>query len=250
MICVITGVQKVLHIICFCKSNCIFFSEVDLLSEIRESPTRFKVFPEDHNGEVAYLFNPQTGQLKTSRRLSQQFIMAIESNKEFIIVANIKIDRPTSAPQNLFYIANSRSNREILGLHVMGVRGKGEIGLRYRTNDDDTELITFREATQVTDGHWHRIYLHVVDDKHKASFVSLYVDCEPIGASRQTAFSLGSVFSNEGVKGSRIEMRIGQRGSSGEIRAKWQVRVGGVLSQSTSDLKEAVLCSPHAQLPS
>ena len=209
---------------CCCICNCgFFFPEMDLLDEISKNPKQFNVFREDDNGAMALRFNSSAGVIKVPEPQMQQFIMRVESNKEFIIAANIKISRPSSTPQSLFYIVDSRSRMEILGFHIIGSRGSEKIEIEYRTSNDQTNVVSFRGPTKIADGEWHHIFIHVVDHSNRYSNVSLYVDCKLMGPSQKTTSPLTSVFSYEGTRLSRMEMRIGQRGTRREARDKLQV---------------------------
>lgn len=172
---------------------------------------------------MALLFNSETLLLKASESLLQHLIVTVESNNEFIISANVKVTHPTRESQSLFSVIQTRSRLTILDVHTKGLHDNMEVGMRYRTSNDQTNLVSFRRVPKLGDGEWHKVYLHIVDTNHRFSMVSLYVDCEPVGVAQQTTSPISSVFSYEGTRLSRMTFRIAQRGAGNSVHSKWQV---------------------------
>lgn len=203
----------------------IFSAEVNLLSAITDSPRDFnvrKVFEIGRNG--GYLFDWDVKSIKAEEKLLQEVIVNIESNKEFVIYASIKI--LSSRTGALFSISHSQRKLLLLDLFTKGIGNKTKLILRYRSTDDKVEDVVFKGLGALGDRRYHTIVLRISDvmteNGKKISSVTLYLDCKQFGKV-ETVSPISSIFSYRGTLLSRLEFRLGQRGFGSKIHTQWRV---------------------------
>ena len=195
------------------------------MSPIKESPVDFNVrrvlTPSNLWG---YLFGRAIKLIKAKEELLQDTIVNIESNKEFIIFASVKI--MSSAAGAMFSISHSRRKLILFDLSTKGMGDKTKLILRYRSTDDTMEHVVFRDVAVLGDRKYHIIILQISDvigdNGKKISSVTLYVDCKPFGKV-ETVSPISSIFSYQGTLLSRLDFRIGQRGLGSKVHTKWMV---------------------------
>lgn len=176
------------------------------------------------SNQWGYLFGRAIKLIKAKEELLQDTIVNIESNKEFIFFASIKI--MSSLAGAMFSISHSRRKLLLLDLSTKGVGDKTKLILRYRSTNDTMEHVVFKDVAALGDRKYHVIILHISDvvndSGKKISSVTLYVDCKPFGKV-ETISPISSIFSYQGTLLSRLDFRIGQRGLGSKIHTKWLV---------------------------
>lgn len=211
----------VLSVLCYRTTPAL---EVNLLSAITDSPRDFnvrKVFEIGRNG--GYLFDWDVKSLKAEEKLLQEVIVNIESNKEFVIYASIKI--LSSRTGAVFSISHSQRKLLLLDLFTKGIGNKTKLILRYRSTDDKAEDVVFKGLGALGDRRYHTIVLRISDvmteNGKKISSVTLYLDCKQFGKV-ETVSPISSIFSYRGTLLSRLEFRLGQRGFGSKIHTQWR----------------------------
>ena len=172
----------------------------------------------------AYLFGRAIKLIKASEDLLQETIVNIESNQEFVIYARIKIMSRDAG--TLFSITHNQRKLFLLDLSTKGTGEKTKLFLRYRSTNDTTEYITFKNVASLGDMKYHTILLRITDVVEygkKFSAVALYVDCEFFGKA-ETVSPISAIFSYKGTLLSLLGFRIASRGFGDKApHTKWKV---------------------------
>ena len=176
------------------------------------------------SNQWGYLFGRAIKLIKAKEELLQDTIVNIESNKEFIVFASIKI--MSSLAGAMFSISHSRRKLLLFDLSTKGVGDRTKLILRYRSTNDTMEAVVFKDVAALGDRKYHVIILQISDvidgNGKKISSVTLYVDCKPFGKV-ETVSPISSIFSYQGTLLSRLDFRIGQRGLGSKVHTKWMV---------------------------
>lgn len=211
------------------RYNCeyIFFFfplEIDLLSLIKNSPLDFNVrtiFTPER--KQALLFGRAIKRIQANEDLLNKVIFNVESSSEFIIKTRFRImARPAGA---LFSIVHSQRKLFLLDLSSKGVGDKTKLILKYRSTNDTTENVVFKDVTPLADRSYHTVVIRITDVKEhgkKISALSLFVDCHFFGRV-DTKSAISDIFSYRGTLLSLLDFRIAQRGFGGKIHTQWKV---------------------------
>lgn len=213
----------------FYDDSFLFFSpslEIDLLSPLTNSPLDFNVrvifTPDRHE---AFLFGRAITDIRASEELLQNVIVNVESNDEFVIKTRIRI--MSSQAGALFSIVHLQRKLFLLDLSCKGIGEQTKLILRYRSVNDTSKSIVFKNVAALGDRKYHTVIIRVsdvFDNGKKISAVSLFVDCKLFGRV-DTVSPISASFSYKGTLLSLMDFRIGQRrGAWRKPHTKWMVR--------------------------
>lgn len=164
------------------------------------------------------------------RTMLEATILNIESSKEFIIYSDFQFMSKSTG--TFFSITHTPPGSKKIYLIDVIIRGptiykgserKAKLTFKYRLLNGTTDTLLFREGVaDLYDKKYHSMALHIYDSGLKFSSVDLYLDCKLRGR-QQTLTPLSLVFSYEGIRLSRMEFRIGQRGYRDRTSVKFKV---------------------------
>ncbi|KAK3717881.1 hypothetical protein QZH41_014881 [Actinostola sp. cb2023] len=201
----------------------IFIPEIDLITAFENNPGKYGVHPYmSPKGEVyAMTF---ANKIVAPRNMLESSILNIESSKEFVIYCDFKVAVPSTG--TFFSITHTPPNSKKIYLIDIIMRGgsekKAKIALKYRLLNGSSHTIVFKKGVlELYDNKYHSIAFHIYDSGLKSSLVDLYLDCKLEGR-RSTKTPLSLVFSYEGIRLSRMEFRIGQRGYKDRTAIKFK----------------------------
>lgn len=173
----------------------------------------------------AFLFGRAITDIRASEELLQNVIVNVESNDEFVIKTRIRI--MSSQAGALFSIVHLQRKLFLLDLSCKGIGEQTKLILRYRSVNDTSKSIVFKNVAALGDRKYHTVIIRVsdvFDNGKKISAVSLFVDCKLFGRV-DTVSPISASFSYKGTLLSLMDFRIGQRrGAWRKPHTKWMVR--------------------------
>lgn len=171
----------------------------------------------------AYLFGNAIKIIRADEELLNELIFNIESSTEFIIKTRFRIF--ASPGGVLFSIVHRQRKLFLMELSSKGSGDKTKLIFKYRSTNDTTEAVVFKEVGSLVDRGYHTVVIRITDVKDngkKISALSLFVDCQFAGRV-DTKSAISDIFSYRGTLLSLLDFRIAQRGFGSKSNSKWRV---------------------------
>ncbi|XP_027036695.1 cartilage oligomeric matrix protein-like isoform X2 [Pocillopora damicornis] len=200
--------------------------EIKVLSSLFEK----SISPLDYNVRTiftperrkAYLFGNAIKIIRADEELLNELIFNIESSTEFIIKTRFRIF--ASPGGVLFSIVHRQRKLFLMELSSKGSGDKTKLIFKYRSTNDTTEAVVFKEVGSLVDRGYHTVVIRITDVKDngkKISALSLFVDCQFAGRV-DTKSAISDIFSYRGTLLSLLDFRIAQRGFGSKSNSKWR----------------------------
>ncbi len=152
-------------------SNMSFFLEIDLLSAFELDQNVVGVDPISTRYR-AYQFYMYSKDIKASKYIGNEILENMLSWSEFIIVANVRLDK--NGPGALFAVETDKGRHKF----VLWMDSPAQkLGIRSHLNNVGKKSITFKKVP-FKQQSWHRVVVHLRMLNETKPVVDLYVDCK------------------------------------------------------------------------
>ncbi len=189
-----------------------YSSEIDLLSAFELDQNVVGVDPINSRYR-AYQFYMYSKDLKASQYIGNEILENMLSWSEFILVANVRLDK--NGPGALFAVETPNGRHKFV---VWMDSPAQKLGIRSHLNSGGKRSITFKKVP-FEQQKWHRIIVHLRMLNETKPVVDLYVDCNFIERKHFPIPLRTALLEDRG----NLEFRLGQIRNHGKDIMKFVV---------------------------